>query len=60
MTPKELIRAVEGVGWYLYEHGAKHDKYRHPNKPGTLTIPRTTKDLPPGTLNQLMKIAGLK
>jgi predicted RNA binding protein YcfA (HicA-like mRNA interferase family) len=38
-----------------------HRHYRHPTKPGTVTVPgHPSKDLPPGTLNSVLKQAGLK
>ena len=60
MTPKEFAKKAKKLGWYLWEHGTRHDKYRHPVRPGTLTVERHTKDLAPGTLSQLKKIAGMK
>jgi len=36
-------------------------KYRHPVKPGTVTVAgKPGKDVPAGTLNNIMKQAGLK
>jgi len=60
MTPQELIRKITAVGWYLWDHGGRHDKYRHPTRIGTLIIERHTKDIATGTLNKLLKDAGLK
>ena len=55
MTPKEFVREAQKLGWYLWEHGTRHDKYRHPAKQGILTVERHTKDIAKGTLNQLKK-----
>ncbi|MCL2544817.1 MAG: type II toxin-antitoxin system HicA family toxin [Clostridia bacterium] len=60
MTPKEFVREAQKLGWYLWEHGTRHDKYRHPTRAGTLTVERHNKDLATGTLHQLKKIAGMK
>lgn len=60
MTPKEFVKAAKELGWYFAEHGTRHDLYRHPTRPGILTVERHSKDLATGTLNQLKKIAGLK
>jgi len=38
-------------------------QYRHPNKPGTVTISaggKLGREVPPGTLNSILKQAGLK
>jgi len=60
MTPKEFVRAARKLGWYLDEHGRRHDQYRHPTKPGILSVGRHTEDIPIGTLRQLKRIAGMK
>ena len=36
----EIKRKLEKDGWQLARHGANHDIYRHPRKPGTITLPR--------------------
>jgi predicted RNA binding protein YcfA (HicA-like mRNA interferase family) len=56
----EAIRLVEQDGWVLVRIRGRHRHYRHPTKPGTVTIPgRESKDLPPGTWNSILKLAGL-
>jgi hypothetical protein len=41
--------------------GARHRQYKHPNKPGTVTVAgKPSLDVPPGTLNAILKQAGLK
>lgn len=60
MDSKSLIRTLEADGWYLDRVNGSHNIFKHPNKPGHLSIPHPKKDLPPGTLNQILKKAGLK
>lgn len=60
MTPKELVKLLKKNGWYLYQHSANHDQYRHPDKSISLLVERHGKDIATGTLNQLLKDAGLK
>jgi predicted RNA binding protein YcfA (HicA-like mRNA interferase family) len=48
-------------GWYLARIKGSHNQYKHPTKPGLVTIPgRPGDDLAPGTLNSILKQAGLK
>jgi predicted RNA binding protein YcfA (HicA-like mRNA interferase family) len=48
-------------GWYFVRQKGSHAVYKHPVKPGVLVIPiHGSKDLKPGTLNSILKIAGLK
>ena len=56
----ELVKILRREGWYLHHHGGRHDQYRHPAKPGQLSIERHAKEVTPGTLNRILKLAGLK
>ena len=58
---REAIRTVQRDGWRLVATKGSHRQYRHPTKPGKVTIAgRLGKDLPPGTWNSILKQAGLK
>ena len=56
----QLIRMIEDDGWYLVATRGSHRQYRHPQKPGRMTIPHPNKDLPQGTVNSILRQAGLK
>jgi predicted RNA binding protein YcfA (HicA-like mRNA interferase family) len=48
-------------GWYIVRTRGSHHQYRHPAKKGLVTVPgRGNDDLAPGTLNSIIKQAGLK
>ena len=52
---------IELDGWVQVRVTGSHRQFHHPTKPGTVTIagnPGT--DVPPGTLNSVLKQAGLK
>ena len=58
---RELIRLLERDGWRLVRTGGSRRQYKHPEKPGTVTIAGHEGDeLAPGTLNSVLKQAGLK
>ena len=58
---REAIRTVERDGWQLVRTRGRHRHYRHPLKPGTVTIAgKLSTDVPPGTWNKILKQAGLK
>jgi len=58
---RDLIALVEGDGWALIRMRGSHRQYRHASKPGTVTIAgKPGIDVPPGTLNSVLKQAGLK
>jgi predicted RNA binding protein YcfA (HicA-like mRNA interferase family) len=63
MKYRDLIRRIEDDGWRHDRTVGSHQQYRHPTKPGTVTIAaggKMNKDVPPGTLNSILRQAGLK
>lgn len=63
MKYRDLIRTLQNDRWYLDRTTGSHQQFRHPTKPGTVTVPGGGKqghDVPPGTLNSILKQAGLK
>ena len=52
---------IEKDGWYRVPSRGGHRQFKHPTKPGRVTISGTMgDDLPPGTLNSIFKQTGLK
>ena len=48
-------------GWYLIATKGSHRQFKHGSKPGRVTVPgKPSDDLAPGTLNSVLKQAGLK
>lgn len=61
MKVKELIRLLQDDGWFLVRTRGSHRQLHHPTKPGTVTVAgKPSVDVPPGTLNNALKQAGLK
>ncbi len=63
MKFRDAIKLLEGDGWCLERTAGSHMQFRHPQKPGTVTVPGGGKlgsEVPLGTLNSLLKQAGLK
>ncbi|MDE2836571.1 MAG: type II toxin-antitoxin system HicA family toxin [Chloroflexota bacterium] len=58
---REAIRIVEGDGWYHVRTRGSHRQYRHPVKPGKVTISgHPGEDLPTGTWIGIQLQAGLR
>jgi predicted RNA binding protein YcfA (HicA-like mRNA interferase family) len=56
----EAIKMIEADGWFLVATRGSHRQYRHPVKPGRVTIAgKPSKDLPPGLERSILKQAGL-
>lgn len=60
MNSKEIIKLLEGDGWYKHNQKGSHCQFKHPKKQGKVTIPHPKKDLPIKTVNSILKQAGLK
>lgn len=61
MKVREVIRLLEAEGWYLARTRGSHRQYKHPAKQGLVTVAgKPNDDLAAGTLNSIMKQAGLK
>jgi predicted RNA binding protein YcfA (HicA-like mRNA interferase family) len=52
---------IEEDGWFIVATRGSHRQYKHRTKPGRVTIAgKLSDDLAPGTLNSILKQAGLK
>jgi predicted RNA binding protein YcfA (HicA-like mRNA interferase family) len=61
MKIRELLRMLDDDGWYLARTRGSHRQYKHPTKPGLVTVAgKPGDDVAPGTLNSILKQAGLK
>ena len=61
MKVREAIKLIETDGWFLVTTRGSHRQYKHPRKPGRVTIAgKLSDDLAPGTLNSILKQAGLR
>ena len=61
MKVREVIRLIEKDGWYLVNQVGSHRQYKHTSKSGRVTISGNSGlDMPKGTLNSVLKQAGLK
>jgi predicted RNA binding protein YcfA (HicA-like mRNA interferase family) len=58
---RDVLRMLKGDGWYLVVTEGSHRQFKHPTKKGRVTLPgKPGDDLPIGTLNSVLRQAGLK
>ncbi len=58
---RDVIKSIEADGWYLVTTKGSHRQYKHPVKPGRITIAgHPSDDLAPGTLNSIFKQAKMR
>jgi predicted RNA binding protein YcfA (HicA-like mRNA interferase family) len=63
MKYRDVVKLLQADGWQLQRTAGSHMQYRHPVKQGTVTVPaggKLNRDAPPGTLNSILKQAGLR
>jgi predicted RNA binding protein YcfA (HicA-like mRNA interferase family) len=61
MKVRDVLKKLNDDGWYIKVTRGSHRQLKHPTKPGRVTVAgKPSDDLPPGTLNSILKQAGLK
>ncbi len=61
MKVSEVLRMLDNDGWFLVATRGSHRQFKHTVKGGRVTVPgKPSDDLAPGTLNSILKRAGLK
>ena len=61
MKVREVIRLLEADGWVLVVTKGSHRQFKHPTKPGRVTISGSLgDDMPKGTLASVKRQAGLR
>ena len=60
MHSREIIRMLEADGWYHVSTEGDHWHFKHPTKPGKVTVVHPLKDLPIKTLRSIERQSGLK
>ena len=61
MKVRDVLRLLKDDGWYLVVTEGSHRQFKHQTKTGGVTVPgKQNDDLPHGTLNSILKQAGLK
>jgi predicted RNA binding protein YcfA (HicA-like mRNA interferase family) len=60
MKIREVIKRLEADGWYHVRTRGSHRQYKHPTKPGLVTVAgKPNDDLAPGTLRSILSQAQL-
>ncbi len=58
---RDIIAMIEEDEWYIVATRGSHRQYKHPRKPGRVTVAgKLSDDMAPGTLNSILKQAGLE
>jgi predicted RNA binding protein YcfA (HicA-like mRNA interferase family) len=61
MKYREIIGLIEADGWFLVAQRGSHRQYKHPTKPGRVTVAgKPGQDVPKGTAANILRQAGLR
>ena len=61
MNVREIKKIIKADGWYeIRSNSGSHIQYKHDKKKGKVTVPNHSGDIPNGTVNSILKQAGLK
>lgn len=60
MNSRDVIAALKAEGWQQVAQRGSHVQFKHPDKPGRVTVPHPKRDIPLGTLRSIEKQSGLK
>lgn len=58
-SSREVIKALKDDGWEFIGQEGSHKQYKHPTKPGKVTVKDKQKDIPRPTLNSIENQSGL-
>jgi predicted RNA binding protein YcfA (HicA-like mRNA interferase family) len=59
-STKEVVKILQGDGWYKVGQKGSHMFFKHPVKKNRIPVQANKKDLPKGTYYGILKSAGLK
>jgi len=61
MKVRHVVRMLLADGWFEARTHGSHRQFKHADKSGLVTVPgRPNDDLAPGTMDSILKQAGLK
>jgi predicted RNA binding protein YcfA (HicA-like mRNA interferase family) len=60
MNSRNVIAALKADGWREVSQKGSHVQFKHPTKPGRVTVVHPVRDIPKGTLRSIERQAGLK
>ena len=55
---RKLIKMLENDGWRHVATKGDHFQFKHPNRPGRVTVPHPKKDINKGTVMSIYRQAG--
>ena len=60
MNSRQVIKALKTDGWFEVRQKGSHKQFKHPTKPGLVTVAHPSLDFPKDTLRSIERQSGLK
>ncbi len=61
MKVRDVIKLIEREGWYLVVTEGSHRQFKHPEKPGRVTVAgHRSEEVHPKTLRSILTQAGIR
>jgi predicted RNA binding protein YcfA (HicA-like mRNA interferase family) len=60
MNSREVIKRLKADGWFEVGQVGSHKQFKHPVRPGRVTVVYPQRDVPVGTLKSIERQSGLK
>ena len=60
MDSRDVISGLKADGWFEVNQVGSHKQFKHPTKPGRVTVVHPARDIPVGTLRSIERQSGLK
>lgn len=60
MKSAAAIKKIQADGWFEVRQTGSHKQFKHPTKPGTVTVPHPKSDMGIGTIKSIEKQSGVK
>jgi predicted RNA binding protein YcfA (HicA-like mRNA interferase family) len=59
INSRDVIQKLEAAGWVHTHTCGSHYQFKHPTRPGRVTVPHPKRDFPIGTLRSIEKQSGV-
>ncbi len=59
-SSRDIIQKLTADGWKFEGSTGDHHHFKHPTKPGKVTVPHPSKDIKIGTLKSIERQSGVK
>ena len=60
VSSRIIIKRLKADGWRQIGQSGDHVHFKHPTKPGKVTVPHPRKDMPKGTVRSIERQSGIK